>query len=69
MFTVNDVVEFILNQENELHLFNLKAEDTYIWPLLRVRLMSQIEKQLGLITTPHDAARKWTRKERYLKAL
>lgn len=69
MFSVANVVDFILNQEDMLNLFELKVEDLYIWPLLRVKIMTQIEKEIGLIKSPHDAMRKWNRKERYMKAL
>lgn len=69
MYTVNDVAEFLLSEELEFHLFDLKVDDTYIWPIIRVKTMNRLEQALGLITTPHDAGKKWNRRERYMKAL
>ncbi len=69
MFSVSDITKFMLEEEETLNLFGLKEDDTYIWPLLRVRVMTMIETKLGLITTPHDAQRKWNRLERYSKGL
>lgn len=69
MRSVHEVINFILQQEDELQLLSLQIDNTYIWPILRFKLVLELQKKLGLITTPHDAAKKDTRIERYKKAL
>ena len=69
MKSVHDVVTFILQQEEQLDLLNLKIQDTYIWQILRFKLVLALQKKLNIIQTPHDAAKKDTRLERYKKAI
>lgn len=68
MKSMHDVVSFLLEMEDQFDLINLKMKDTYIYPLLRFKLVLKIQQELGLITAPHDAIKKDTRIERYKKA-
>ena len=67
--SVHEITEFMLQQEEQLHLFELQHEGWYVWPLIRVNLMTKLEKETGLVQVPQDPIRKWTRRERYQKAL
>ncbi|MBE6114219.1 MAG: hypothetical protein E7191_03985 [Erysipelotrichaceae bacterium] len=69
MRSVHEVIHFILQQEDALQLLSLQLDHTYIWPILRFKLVLALQKKLGLITTPHDALKKDTRVERYKKAI
>lgn len=69
MLSLNDVFDFIKAEEEKLKLYDLRLDDTYIWPLLRFKLAATLQTKLGLIQIAHDKPVKETRFERYKKAI
>ncbi len=65
MSSIREVTSYLFALEEKLQLLTIRFEDSYPYSFLRTRIVTEVEKQLGLLSQPHDIPKPRTRWQRY----